>query len=78
MRDSSAYGARNVQIVTAGTGMATGSSPPMSGVFSFGDASFYGAAAPEPAVTGVIGLFSINAGSGYTIVSGNGTAVMFE
>jgi len=47
------------------------------GVFSFGDATFYGSMGSRPPLTGVIGLFSTITGSGYTIVSGNGTSTTF-
>jgi len=47
------------------------------GVFSFGDARFYGSLGSQPPSTGVVGLFSTITGSGYTIVSGNGTTTTF-
>ena len=46
------------------------------GVFSFGDAAFYGSMGSRPPATGVIGFFSTS--TGYTIVSGNGTATTFS
>jgi hypothetical protein len=47
------------------------------GVFTYGDAGFFGSLGGAGPSSGVIGLFSTGAGTGYSLVEGNGTARAF-
>ncbi len=47
------------------------------GVFNYGDAGFFGSLGGSVPAHQVIGLFSTSAGTGYTLVEGNGTASGF-